>query len=110
MDKEKLSKALGIIEDVLEEEGILDYLLPATATYLAQLAWVCGTKDQLTENIEDNTYTAFINYGGDSCASVTVDFDLLPFLSILDGSGVAEPDQLQLYSSPKRLPESKELH
>lgn len=106
----KLSETLDIIEQTLEENDLLEFLQPAICQLLAQKCYVLHNKQEGVEELDKNIFSCYVEYAGDQYASVTVDFDIIPLLSILDGSGIAEPSPVEMYMFPKGIPEKREMH
>ena len=106
----KLSKTLDIIEQQLEENDLLEFLQPAICQLLAQKCYVLHAKQEGVDDLDKNIFSCFVEYSDDQYASITVDFDLIPLLSILDGSGIAEPSPVEMYMFSKAIPDKKEMH
>jgi hypothetical protein len=106
----KLSKTLDIIEQTLEDNGLLELLQPAMCQLLAQKCYVLHGLQEGIRDLDKNIFSCFVEYSKDQYASVTIDFDIIPLLSILDSSGIAEPSPIEMYIFPKGVPDKKEMH
>ena len=107
----KLSNTLDIIEQQLEDNDLLEFLQPAICQLLSQRCYVLHAKQVAdADDLNKNIFSCFVEYTQDRYASVTIDFDIIPLLSILDGSGIAEPSPVEMYMFPKAIPEKKEMH